>query len=130
MHSPFVAFERQADATSFYITCEFGPIQNFTILQKKKTWCFWTVSQLATQQPIHHLYIFWALFNYLPQFLPYFLKGMSWGLYGSEFKFMTFVILLNIRLSSFAHDIETSGFIISINNCTLIRPDINCIKGW
>jgi hypothetical protein len=39
MHSPFVTSERQADATSFYITCAFGLFQNFIILQK--TWCFW-----------------------------------------------------------------------------------------
>jgi hypothetical protein len=31
---------------------------------------FPTVSQLAIQQPIHHLYIFWVLFNYIVQFFP------------------------------------------------------------
>jgi len=35
MHSPFVTYECQADVISFYITCVFGLIQNFIILQKK-----------------------------------------------------------------------------------------------
>jgi hypothetical protein len=87
MHSPFVTSERQADVISSYIARAFGLIQNFIILQKNLVLLgFPTVSPLATQQPIHHLYIFWVLFNYLLQVLPESLKDMSWGLYGSEFR--------------------------------------------
>jgi len=73
------------------------PYSKFYYFSKKLGfWGFTTFSQLATQQTIHHLYIFWVLFNYLLQFLLESLKVMSRGLYVSEFIFMTLVILWNI----------------------------------
>jgi len=60
MHSPFVTFELQADATSFYITCPFDPIQNFTILQKKKLGSFglsgyFSASYATTHPSLEHI---------------------------------------------------------------------------
>jgi hypothetical protein len=129
MNSPFVPSERQVDATSFILPVHLALFK--ILLFCKNLGAFELSDFFSASYATTHPSLGTCSGHYLPTAVPYrvpqgYVLGPLW--------FRVHIHdLCNIVIYSgyllFADDIKTSGFIISINNCTLIRPDINCIKG-